>query len=106
MTDKFLRISSLFERPDLVHIDGQWCVPMAGLGEVLAQGGLEIVPRGHGAQREAATARDVAHETAPGDFSKFCIWHGRYWCECDLASSAREKPAYDFGPEPEPWSSP
>jgi hypothetical protein len=44
MSDKYLRISALFERSDLVHIDGQWCIPMAGLGEVLAQGGMRIVP--------------------------------------------------------------
>lgn len=68
MSERFLRIAALYERDDCVQINGQWHVPLTGLGEVLAEFGLKIqdVTGSHGARRDPATAGDAAHETAPG----------------------------------------
>lgn len=79
MTDKFLRIASLYERNDCLKIAGQWHCPVSALDEILAEHGLRVVPAepvpgSHGAQREAATACELAHETAPGNAKHPAAW--------------------------------
>ena len=63
LPERYLRVAALYERDDCVKINGQWHVPLTGLG---AEFGLAIVPGSHGVRRDAVTAGDVAHETAPG----------------------------------------
>lgn len=72
MAERYLRISALFERTDLVKIDGHWCCPISGLSESLSRHGFRVVPtqpvpEGHGTQGEPAAALRSAHETALGD---------------------------------------
>lgn len=78
LADRYLRISALFERSDLVHIDGQWCLPIDGLGEVLAQGGLRIVKL----EPSSGEAERIRRGQAT-----FCIWHGVHHCYCDRAAN-------------------